>query len=67
MESWDSGDLIPLAALPPPAPCEGQQSERMNTADKEKGVREKNGGTREVSYIQTNILNGDNRMGGVCV
>lgn len=40
-----------------PARCEG--SERMN---KEKGVREKNGGTREVSYIQTNISHNYNRM-----
>lgn len=57
MESRDSGDLIPLAA----ARRDGSP-ERMDAAD-----REKNGGTREVSHIQTHILHSDNRMGGVCV
>lgn len=66
MEGWDSDDLIPLAALPRPLVQE-QQSKSMNTSDREKGVREKNGGTREASHIQTNILHSDNKMGGECV
>lgn len=49
--------------VPLPASGEGQRSERMSTAEGEKGVRGKNGGTGEVSHIP----HGDDRMGGVHV
>lgn len=52
---------------PPPLPSLVRDSspKRMNAADREKGVRVENGGTVEVSHIQTNILHSDNSMGGV--